>query len=413
MLDAPRREELQVRGPSALGRPRKGPIGLAAVVEEPLLDPALDGHRNRATGDARPRVVPAPNNNDDHPDSLTCDNGYYNLLTTRLRQLFASLEVLGYVAVVRPLIVFTGQGLAKADGFDLTDRLQREPGLNDCFGVHGREPHVDLDEVFSACGRAGNERFDRLIRTTRLMCMAERATARTRSTHVGLFRLLAEIAQERPVLHLTTNIDGLTTEVAVGQLGAMWRPLVERCTIDRIVFDVRTTLEAGRGFLHIPVHGEAGLLAAGDGATTLWTARTLADRSSGASTLYMGLGRGVVEIERAMIASQLGYRLLAGLLTQREVQLDHGQRLGPYPVADLVVIGYGARGSAPRRDYPFEKNIVGAAKARTPLSQATRTAVIFTEAEDDVVSWYTENGFKIVRHGPTDLVAQVRRHLDR
>lgn len=316
-----------------------------------------------------------------------------------------------YTLLVRPLIVFTGQGLAYADGFELTERLRGLPALTDCFEVHGAQYPDDLDHVFSASGRAGDPAFDRLILATREMCIAERATALTRPVHSALFATLAGAARSRPVVHLTTNVDGLTSEVAVVGYGALWRPLLEPCDIDRLVLDVRNTLDSGKGLLHIPVHGEAGLLARGDGARSLWTQRSLTEPAGGYSTLYMGMGRGVINIKDSMIASQLGYRLLVGLLTESEVLLDSGHRIGPYPLADLVVIGYGARGSSPRCEYPFERDIAASIAMRRPMFQPTRTALVFERAVGDVVAWYSANDFRIVRHGDSDLVEQLQRSV--
>ena len=110
-----------------------------------------------------------------------------------------------------------------------------------------------------------------------------------------------------------------------------------------------------------------------------------------------------------MIASQLGYRLLLGLLTGEAVRLDSGHCLGPYPLADLVVVGYGARGTEPRCRYPFETRIVEALVARRPLYPPARTAVLFEKSDPDVVGWYHQNGFNVAPHGEFDLVTTVRR----
>lgn len=298
-----------------------------------------------------------------------------------------------------PLIVLTGQGLAKADGFDLVARLQAEPEWHDAFFVYGREQSDDLDHVISAYRAAGEERLRTFIDRIRLECRIEREKTATKPNHQGIFKILATLAHHRAVLHLTTNIDGISTNVAVGEHRARWVALRERAAFESIVRDVDEVLSSGQGMIHLPLHGEAALMADGDGATILWTVRP-EQHGAGNSTLAEGLGRGVQSIEARMHVSQLGYRLLRALLTGSRAELDFGSILGPYPQANLVTVGYGAGGGEIRLEYPFEKHI-GQIPPRDCLS---RTALVFEGATQEVRAWYSKNGFELVGHGSNDLV---------
>lgn len=125
---------------------------------------------------------------------------------------------------MRPLVVFTGQGLSLADGFNLTERLKAEPGARRFFE---RVPaKVPLDDVFSATrAEGGDDEITRLARITRRICMEARALDRHRDQHRQVFRLLREAAGHRVILHLTTNIDGIATVVGVREFRAVWRPV--------------------------------------------------------------------------------------------------------------------------------------------------------------------------------------------
>jgi hypothetical protein len=98
------------------------------------------------------------------------------------------------------------------------------------------------------------------------------------------------------VLHVTTNIDGISTKLAVGEFGAVWRPVQrhgEEVPVESIRQDAREAVTRGRGLLHVPVHGEAGLAAVKGPVEWEGGKRLLqidVQKYDGYSTLVQGMG---------------------------------------------------------------------------------------------------------------------------
>jgi len=202
--------------------------------------------------------------------------------------------------------------------------------------------------------------LEALVRATRRTCIAARESG-VHAHHREVFGALRDAAANRVVVHVTTNIDGIATTVAVKVFGAVWRPVErygEEIPIADIRRDVLEVFAAGSGQLHLPVHGEAGLAAVKglpewEGAQRL--VQTGLQHDTAYSTLAQGIGQTVREIETLMAVSGLGYGLLASLLVGTVADVD--RMIGPYPPADLVTIGYGAGATDGRLAYPFERRV--------------------------------------------------------
>lgn len=341
---------------------------------------------------------------------------------------------------MRPLVVFTGQGLALADDFNLTKILRNDPQLEaECFNLVPEAERNDLDAVFRACGGKGARAYDLLINRTRKICFERRQSDQPLPQHRALLAALAKAATERLVLHLTTNIDGFTTRIAVYDFGATWRARKERSHQREIENDVVEAYRAQRGLLHFPVHGEVGLLAVqglpfpGDvlfpgalpkddifqGARLLETYDVDPEGKPRYSTIYQGIGRNrVKDVPKTMAFSKAGYRLLGALIAARTTQMQYREvppyRDTPLEPADLLVVGYGAGGSPERDDYPFESVIDRARKAAAlPPADAKWRAFCYKPGEVTprrTLDWFTARGFEIVPH-EDDLAGAVRTVL--
>ncbi len=313
---------------------------------------------------------------------------------------------------MRPLVVMTGQGLAYADGFHLTPRLRVRPGPEYHFFGPATEGKP-LDDVFSAARRVyGEEGAGCLARITRRVCVRARRGDWHKRHHREVFAALRDMADSRVVLHVTANIDGIATEVAVKEFGAVWQPVEryrEEIPIEAIRQDARDVVTRGRGLLHVPVHGEAGLAAVRGPLEWEGAKRLVQDelrKYDAYSTLAQGMGVQVSEIERLMEASGLGYRLLSALLTGRPDNDDGiGNRLEP---ADLLTIGYGA-GSVPERvHYPFERRVQEARAQGHPQGAKWRALVYKPHSEMAEVQWYRAVDAEVVGYGDGDLGRIVR-----
>lgn len=313
---------------------------------------------------------------------------------------------------MRPLVVMTGQGLALADGFDLTkELLAKVPEPDPRFpGLHDGE---SLDHVFSESRRRDPVTYkdvSALTKLTRGICVPARKSDKYKTHHRLLFGVLSDIARYRVVLHVTANIDGIGSHVAVKEYGARWRPMSDEpaeVMMDDVRQDARDVLSAGRGLLHLPVHGEAGLKAVKggpllEGAKRLVQADLRPKYTKHYSTLAQGMGVQVSEIERLMEFSGLGFRLLSGLLTGTSSHDDGvGNDLEP---AHLLVVGYAAANAAERTHYPFERRLREAWRRRYPRGGARWRAVVYKpEPDKGEVAWYTRHGVVVVPHGDGDL----------
>src|SRR6266478_3485395 len=163
---------------------------------------------------------------------------------------------------MRPLVVLTGQGISRADGFDLERELRDaiEEEVTRCFDLP--RDSGTLDDVFSAARRHSMQYLEALVRATRRTCIAARESG-VHAHHREVFGALRDAAANRVVVHVTTNIDGIATTVAVKVFGAVWRPVsvTWEIPIADIRRDVLEVFAAGRRQLHPPVRGEAGLAA--------------------------------------------------------------------------------------------------------------------------------------------------------
>jgi len=326
-----------------------------------------------------------------------------------------------YITGMRPLVVYSGQGLALADGFDLVRaKLWTQPELmTECFSLVPERQRADLDAVLLACGSAGDRPLDLMMKALRAACFAERRARRELPHHRAIFEPLAREAQRRVVLHITANIDGLTSVVGVEEFGAIWQPRRALTDIARIVSDAKEAVERDAGLLHFPVHGEVGLLAdkSREGARLLITI----DEDDGVgrySTVYMGIGRNrVTDVPNTMAFSGFGYDLLSGLVRGAPtVWVEGGVTIPAIEPADFVVFGYGA-GSAPEReDYPLESRIPDPSLAgawKRPDGATWRACCYEPTAGDPTVIWFKRHGFDIVEFKNGELSEAVRRAIGR
>ncbi len=150
---------------------------------------------------------------------------------------------------MRPLVVLTGQGISRADGLDLERELRDaiEEEARRCFDLP--RDSGTLDDVFSAARRHSMQYLEALVRATRKTCIAARESG-VHVHHSEVFGALRDAAANRVVVHVTTNIDGIATTVAVKVFGAVWRPVErygEEIPIADIRRDVLEVFAAGRG----------------------------------------------------------------------------------------------------------------------------------------------------------------------
>jgi hypothetical protein len=258
-----------------------------------------------------------------------------------------------------------------------------------------------------------------LIHRAREICYAARASGDHRAEHRRVLEILAAGAQKRLVVHVTTNVDGLATSVAVREFGGVWRPRLERCDIGDIVADARQVCTHQHGLLHFPVHGEVGLLADPDptfhGARRLVTVDNDQDVPGHYSTIYQGMGRHrVPEVATTMAFSAVGYGLLSGLLRGVPTPLPDAEPIPAFEPADLVVIGYGAGSSPERHTYPFESHVneTIAVRGDAGASGAVWQPLCFQDSDEGTdrrtLEWFSARGFKVTRYAVAELAATVR-----
>jgi len=317
---------------------------------------------------------------------------------------------------MRPLIVLTGQGIARADGFNLTRRMKAIPGVSVFTSDVQRRDRQNLDVLLETCAAAGGDVLDNVLRGMRAICLKERRSTRRKIAHHGLFAALAEAAERRLVLHLTTNVDGLTTTFAVRDFDAAWPPFRAASSVDEIIAKAQTRLDAQRGMVHFPVHGEAGLVIAGGGErmqTYYGEPRLLRGAGPWISSLVLGPAAGVHDIEHRLTPARLGYGLLDALL-EPGARLCEGLSVPEHPAADVLVIGYGAEDRGARSLNPFEARIerlIGEGR-RDPA--ARWSALVYRpEAYPRPVDWFASHGFSVFPYGDGELVHVVRQAMAR
>jgi hypothetical protein len=313
---------------------------------------------------------------------------------------------------MRPLVVFTGQGIARADGFNLTRRLKSLPQLARLGESLPRGDRQSLDAILAEQALLGEPAIEDLLRALRALCLKERRSTLRKSAHHGVFSALGAAASARVVVHLTTCIDGLTTTFAVRDFGAAWPPFRRVAGLPAIAAEAAAVLSRGRGMIHLPAHGEAPLIAA-DGDELLLQSYfgepgDLRGASAWASTLRLGLARGVASIDTRFPLAGLSYEMLRRALAGEPIALGDEPAVPPGGPADLVVIGYGA--CAARRDHPFERCIAGLRQRGLPSAAARWTAVVHRpEQNRRVASWFEAHGFIVAGCGDGDLADVVRR----
>jgi hypothetical protein len=318
---------------------------------------------------------------------------------------------------MRPLIVFTGQGVARADGFNLTRRMKAVPALARAANTVGRKDRQNLDALLEACAAAGAEALDDALRTMRAICLKERRTTERKSAHREVFAALAEAARQRVVVHLTANVDGLTTTFAVRDFGAVWPPFRGTATAGEVAAAVQDVLDRGVGFVHLPVHGEACLAVAGPAADVMQTfygePRALRGSETWRSSLLVGPIAGMSGIEERLPPARLGYGLLEALLEPHARAAD-GFSIPDGPAADLLVVGYGADDRGARADHPLERRLTRLATGRRRDPASRWTALVYRPAESRrTAAWFADRGFAVVPYDDGELPRAVRQALVR
>lgn len=312
---------------------------------------------------------------------------------------------------MRPLVVYTGQGIARADGFNLTRRLKSLPQLARLGESLPRGDRQSLDAIVAERALLGAAALEDLLRALRALCLKERRSTLRKSAHHGVFAALGAAASARVVLHVTTCIDGLTTTFAVRDFGAAWAPFRRIAGLPAIATEAAAVLSRGRGMIHLPAHGEAPLIAA-DGDDLLLQSyfgepSDLRGANAWASTLRLGLARGVASIDASFPLAGMSYELLRSTLAGEPTRLADEPAVATGP-ADLVVIGYGA--SAARETHPFERCIAALRQRGLPDATTQWTAVVHRPDQNRrVSSWFERNGFRVEGCGDSDLADVVRR----
>ena len=316
---------------------------------------------------------------------------------------------------MRPLVAFTGQGVARADGFNLTRRLKALAGVDAVLAAVPWKDRQNLDELFAACGALGRDELDELVRAARAMCLKERRATQRKVAHRALFETLAEVAQTRLVVHLTANVDGLTSTFAVRDFGAIWPPYTGPASVDEVARAAAALFRRGRGFLHLPVHGEAALVQSRTNGCLLRTfygePSALHENGPWVSTLAEGIGTDVRKIAEALPFAALGFQLLRALVLGEEIVLGGGPAVA-LGRADLVAIGYGAGSRPARALYPFERCIDELVTLGAPAAPQRFAAVLYDAREcEPSARWYREHGFAVSSYGDGELGARVRQAL--
>jgi nicotinamide-nucleotide amidase len=291
----------------------------------------------------------------------------------------------------RPLVVFVGQGLSLADGFDLTRDLQA--AAPECF-EQVPNPY-DLDLVLeSILGAAEAE--ERRLKLERALFELSRpgilAARRLRST-TFLCQRLGDVARNRTVVLATSNVDCALRGEAL-RFGAEWimgRDAKGTASLDGVRRWFGHIKQRPPSFHYLPLHGEPDLLSTGDGGTFFSSPEFQGWKPAGQpwySTVAEGLGPRAREIHRRFSISQDGYKLLEALLSGED---------GSHEAADLLVVGCGSGSSDRRLGYPFEIHVNRASKGRggTAIWQAVGVWEDGVDEQRRSRLWFEERGFLI------------------
>lgn len=316
---------------------------------------------------------------------------------------------------MRPLVVFTGQGVPRADGLNLTRRMKATARLAALTGDVRRKDRQNLDALLEACAAGGEDALDLVLSDLRAICLKERRTTLRKLAHRSFFEVLAEAAESRLVVHLTTNVDGLTTTFAVRDFGACWPPFAGRCELDEVLHAMQRLLDRGTGLLHVPLHGEAGLVLTEPEQEILQTSygapRIRPGDTAWVPSLRIAATAGMAAIEQRLVTARLGYALLDALLAPG-ARRAAGLFVGEHPAADLVVVGYGAEDGKTRETYPFESRITRVAASGEREGSARWTALLYRPHEIPLTAeWFVRRDFAVLPYDDGALATVLRQAL--
>lgn len=313
----------------------------------------------------------------------------------------------------RPLLVVTGQGVARADGFNLTRRMKGTRRLAALTADVRRRDRQNLDALLEACVAGGPEALAEVLRELRTICLKERRRTLRKTAHHEVFAALASVAEQRLVAHLTTNMDGLTTTFAVRDFAAVWAPFRGPVSADETVAAAREVIARGTGLLHLPLHGEAALMVArhaeGETLQTLYGGPAGPSAVGWIPSLEIFATSGAGAVERDLLPARLGYALVDALLRDDAAPCE-GLHVPARPPADLLVVGYGAEDDGTRPAYPFERRIGELVRTGHRDPRSRWTALVYRpEQFPHSAAWYQQHGFAVVGYDDAGLGAAVRQ----
>lgn len=309
----------------------------------------------------------------------------------------------------RPLVVFSGQGVSRADGFNLTRRAKALPAFAEHVRRLERCDRQNLDAVLHAAVGAEVPPVD-WIQAFRTLCMKELRRTFSKTTHRELFELVAGAAQSRLVVHLTSNVDGISTTILVRDHGALWAPFRGVSSMARVRSDFVKAARAGRGLAHFPLHGEIGLYVSEPEGERLRTAyhhpEPGDDGTTWISSLLLGPGRGLQNLESGLRPGGFAVSILEALLRGGPLDVE-GVSCGDFAPADLLVVGYGATDRGAHADNPFER-VLDSLSDEWSRQAGSRHALLYNSATPrHVASWFERHGFTLVSYGDDELVAKA------
>lgn len=317
---------------------------------------------------------------------------------------------------MRPLLVFSGQGLARADRVNLVRRLKMSTDLGPLFSRLPWRDRQNLDELVAVAAAQGPASLDLLVAVTRSICLKERRSTERKFAHRALLGALAAEADRRLVVHLTTNIDGLSSVLAARDFGASWPPQAATASLDDIREGIAAALRQARGFVHLPVHGEAALVATTEGErryrTFYGNPVALAGEGHWRCTLDLGLAHGVEDIEERLPVARIGSVLLRDLLAGRLVAPEAGgaPAAAALPPADLVAIGYNAGSRHGRASYLFERTLESFIEEVGPEAGQRLVALMHLGPDSEAAQqWYERHSFEVIGYRGGDFASAVRR----
>lgn len=322
--------------------------------------------------------------------------------------------------MLRPLLVYVGQGLSLADGLNLTAELrQRVP---ECF-ADAPNPG-DLDAVLAlwrdrmegepeAAWQERQQVHAKLHQALFQVTRPEAHATRQLGTTAALCDGLASFGQTRPVVLFTSNVDCAARDMAVGR-GAQWllgRDLTGRTDLDTVCRWIAEIEKRGPGFYFYPLHGEPDFWSAGDGGRYFATPE-FKDWDVAApgwfSTTAEGLGPHARGVDSTWSISQLGYGLLGRLLSGAGCDSQAG--------VDFLTVGYGAGASALRESYPYERTVGPIAPRPADRRMAIGRWSQGNESDRFSQEWFRTRGFRLEAVGDnprtcTHVIALALRDL--